>query len=53
MAAFKDAYRRLDARIKLFVSLPLKKLDRMALKRETAQIGKVNGPMVAENEKTR
>ena len=40
-AAFRDAYRRLDARIKLFVSLPLEKLDRMAQKRESDRIGRV------------
>jgi len=39
--AFRDAYRRLDARIKLFVSLPLEKLDRMAQKRESDRIGRV------------
>jgi arsenate reductase len=52
MAAFKDAYRRLDARIKLFVSLPLEKLDRLALARETAQIGRADDSMAAA-EKTR
>src|SRR5713226_4333462 len=31
MAAFRDAYLRLEARIKLFVALPLDKLDRLAL----------------------
>ena len=40
-AAVRDAYRRLDARIKLFVSLPLEKLDRMAQKRESDRIGRV------------
>jgi arsenate reductase len=43
-AAFRDAYRRLDARIKLFVSLPLDKLDRMALKREAERIGRSDVP---------
>jgi arsenate reductase len=52
MAEFKDAYRRLDARIKLFVSLPLEKLDRLALARETAQIGRADDSM-ATAEKTR
>jgi protein-tyrosine-phosphatase len=52
LAAFKDAYRRLDARIKLFVSLPLEKLDRMALTRETVAIGKADAPIAAA-EKTR
>ncbi len=39
MNAFRNAYRLLDARIKLFTSLPLEKLDNMALKREAARIG--------------
>ncbi len=39
MAAFKDAFRRLDARIKLFVALPIDKLDRLMLKREADRIG--------------
>jgi len=43
MAAFRDAYRRLDARIKLFVSLPMDKLDRLMLKREAERIGRL-GP---------
>jgi len=38
-AAFRDAYQRLDARIKLFMSLPFDKLERMALKREVDKIG--------------
>jgi arsenate reductase len=40
-AAFSEACRRLDARIKLFVALPLEKLDRMMLKREAERIGRV------------
>ena len=43
MAAFRDAYRRLDARIKLFVALPLEKLDKMKLQQEAARIGRI-GP---------
>jgi arsenate reductase len=39
MAAFRDAYRRLEARIKLFVALPMDKLGRLALKREIDEIG--------------
>lgn len=50
MAAFKDAYRRLDARIKLFVSLPLEKLDRLALKHEADKIGKMTTNATAEGE---
>ncbi len=39
--AFRDAYRQLESRIKLFVALPIDKLDRMAVKREVDQIGHV------------
>jgi protein-tyrosine-phosphatase len=42
IGAFKDAYRRLDARIKLFVSLPIEKLDRLRLKREAERIGRID-----------
>ena len=38
--AFADALHALEARIKLFISLPLDKLDRLALKREAEQIGR-------------
>jgi len=41
MAAFRDAYLRLEARIKLFMVLPLDKLDRLALKRQADEIGRV------------
>ena len=37
--AFRDAYTRLEARIKLFVTLPIDKLDRLALKRRADDIG--------------
>ena len=37
--AFRDAYTRLEARIKLFVTLPIDKLDRLALKCRAAEIG--------------
>jgi arsenate reductase len=40
MAAFRQAFRLLDARIKLFVSLPMEKLDRMAVKRRVDEIGR-------------
>ena len=39
-AAFRDAMLRLEARIKLFVALPLDKLDRLAIKREADKIGR-------------
>jgi protein-tyrosine-phosphatase len=44
MAAFRDAYLRLEARIKLFVALPLDKLDRLARKREADKIGRSAEP---------
>lgn len=37
--AFREALRALEARIKLFINLPLEKLDRLALKREVQAIG--------------
>ena len=39
--AFRDAYRQLEARIKLFVALPIDKLDRMAVRREVEHIGHI------------
>ena len=44
MAAFRDAFQRLDTRIKLFLALPLEKLDRLALQREARRIGTVRPP---------
>ena len=38
--AFRETYQRLEARIKLFVALPIDKLDRLALKRHADQIGR-------------
>ena len=38
--AFADAYRTLEARIKLFIALPIDKLDRLALKRQADEIGR-------------
>jgi|SRR5438477_1803775 len=37
--AFRDAHRQLEARIKLFVALPIDKLGRMDLKRHADEIG--------------
>jgi len=37
--AFRDALRDLENRIKIFVSLPISKLDRLVLARELARIG--------------
>ena len=38
--AFRDAARALQARIRLFASLPLDKLDRMSLKRRLDELGR-------------
>jgi arsenate reductase len=38
--AFRDAYVVLENRIKLFVALPIEKLDRMAIKRDLDEIGR-------------
>ena len=40
MAAFRDALRMLERRIRLFVSLPIDSLNRMALKQKVDDIGK-------------
>jgi protein-tyrosine-phosphatase len=37
--AFREAYVVLENRIKLFVALPIEKLDRMAIKRDVDEIG--------------
>jgi len=39
--AFRDAYFVLENRIKLFVALPIEKLDRMMIKRNVDEIGRV------------
>lgn len=41
MLAFRDAFRMLERRIKLFLALPLAALDRLALKREVDAIGRL------------
>jgi hypothetical protein len=38
--AFREAYVVLENRIKLFVALPIEKLDRMAIKRNLDDIGR-------------
>jgi arsenate reductase (thioredoxin) len=42
--AFRSAYRALESRIKLFVALPLDKLDRMAAKLHVDDIGSLPAP---------
>lgn len=41
MLAFRDAFRALEQRIKLFLALPLASLDRTALNREVDAIGRL------------
>jgi hypothetical protein len=44
--AFSEAYRQLNNRISLFVSLPLGRLDKLSLKKRLDEIGKT-GPAPA------
>ena len=39
--AFREAYVGLENRIKLFAALPIEKLDRMAIKRNVDDIGRL------------
>jgi len=41
-AAFRKAYDQLARRIKLFMSLPIEKLDKLSLKEKLAEIGRLN-----------
>ncbi|WP_241763190.1 arsenate reductase ArsC [Acidiphilium sp. PM] len=41
LTAFRDAFRMLETRIKLFVSLPFGKLERASLARRTQEIGRM------------
>ena len=47
--AFRTAFRMLEQRIKLFVSLPLAKLDRLAIKGKVEEIGRLRSD-AAESE---
>jgi arsenate reductase len=44
LRAFNRALRELDARIKLFVSLPIESLDRLALQERLDGIGRAVSP---------
>lgn len=46
--AFKDAYRMLQRRIEIFVSLPLRSLDRLTLLTKLRDIGQLTGAAPAE-----
>ena len=45
--AFRDAFRALEARIKLFASLRLEALDRLSLKRQVEEIGRIEAAETA------
>ena len=49
--AFAEAYRALEARIKLFTALPIDKLDRLALKRQADEIGRFAGRSMEREER--
>jgi arsenate reductase len=46
--AFREAYFLLDRRISLFLCLPFKAIDNLALKRELDQIGKSESPVALD-----
>ena len=46
--AFREAFFTLDRRISLFLCLPLKTLDRLALKKELDNIGQTMTPVTHE-----
>ena len=46
--AFREAFFILDRRISLFLCLPLKSLDSLALKRELDNIGQTMRPVTSE-----
>jgi arsenate reductase (thioredoxin) len=50
--AFKDAYRMLERRIGIFVSLPLRSLDRLSLQKRLREIGRMEGAMAKTGEPT-
>ena len=50
--AFKDAYRMLERRIGIFVSLPLRSLDQLSLQHKLRQIGRMEGATAKATENT-
>jgi len=46
MLAFRDTFSALERRIKIFISLPIEKLDRMTLTRRVEAIGRLRGDSV-------
>lgn len=50
--AFKDAYRMLERRLGIFVSLPLRSLDQLSLQSKLYEIGRTDGATVKATEPT-
>jgi len=50
--AFKDAYRMLNQRIGIFVSLPLRSLDQLSLQNRLEEIGRMKGAIAKAAEPT-
>jgi arsenate reductase len=48
MLAFRDAFRMLERRIKLFLALPLASLDRMAIQRHVDAIGRLRSDIAKD-----
>jgi protein-tyrosine-phosphatase len=46
--AFKDAYRLLERRLSIFVSLPLRSLDQLSLQHKLREIGRLGASKAAE-----
>jgi protein-tyrosine-phosphatase len=42
--AFRTAFKQLENRIRIFVSLPIQTLDRLTLQREVDEIGRIDNP---------
>jgi hypothetical protein len=50
--AFKDAYRMLERRLSIFVSLPLRSLDQLPLQNKLREIGHLDGATAKADEPT-
>ncbi len=50
--AFKDAYRMLQRRISIFVSLPLRSLDQLSLQKKLREIGRLDAVIAKAVEPT-
>jgi arsenate reductase (thioredoxin) len=48
MLAFREAFRSLERRLKIFVSLPIDKLDRVALTQRVEAIGRLRGDAIED-----